>query len=99
MRERAGRAERKPQGGSRGTPRLVWKQHQIYTTQLPSGYWVAAVVDFRTRKSLTVESLTNEVIPLPGQFFSEAWATQAAQDYIDRQASQLPRERYPVGRE
>ncbi len=73
--------------------RLVYKRHKIYTTQLPSTFWVAAVVDFRTRTRLTVESLTNEVIPIPGQFFSEAWATQAAQDYIDRQASQLPGER------
>ncbi len=71
----------------------MYKRHKIYTTQLPNKFWVAAVVDFRTRKSLTVESLTNEVIPLPGQFFSEAWATQAAKEYIDRQEGESSRGR------
>ncbi len=67
--------------------RLVYKHHKIYNTQLPTKFWVTAVVDFRSRTSLTVQSLTNEVIPIPGQFFSEAWATQAAKDYIDEQES------------
>ncbi len=70
---------------------LFYKRYKIYITQLPNKFWVAAVVDFRTRQSLTVESLTNEVISLPGQFFSEAWATQAAQDYIDREEGESSR--------
>ncbi len=67
---------------------LVYKQHRLHTTQLPSGVWIVAVVNLGTQKKLTADSLTDQVIRIPGEHGSEERAIQAAQHYLDQLEAQ-----------
>ncbi len=65
--------------------RANYKQHRIHTMQMPSGVWLAVIVNFGERKVITADSLTDEAIRIPGEYISEGEAIRAARQYIDRQ--------------
>ena len=63
----------------------VYKAHRIHTLQLPSGLWLASIVNVGKRKATTLHSLTGAVSRIPREYDSEEEAVQAAKAYIDRQ--------------
>jgi hypothetical protein len=76
----------KEQGGSielKDSP--VYKQHRIHTLQLASGLWLASIVNFGKRRSVTENSLTDAVTRIPREYDSKEQAVQAAREYIDQQ--------------
>ncbi len=62
----------------------VYKQHRIHTQHLPSGLWLASIVNVGKRKTTTTNSLTATVSRIPHEFDSEPEALQAARRYIDQ---------------
>ncbi len=63
----------------------VYKQHRIHTQHLPSGLWLASIVNVGKRKMTTTNSLTAAVSRIPHEYDSETEAIQAARRYIDRE--------------
>ncbi len=63
----------------------VYKQHRIHTQHLPSGLWLASIVNVGKRKMTSTDSLTATVSRIPHEFDSEPEALQAARRYIDLQ--------------
>ncbi len=63
----------------------VYKQHRIHTQHLPSGLWLASVVNLGKRKTTTTNSLTAAVSRIPHEYDSEPDAIRAARQYIDQQ--------------
>ncbi len=66
----------------------IYEQYRIHTAELPSGQWIASIVNIGKRKLITKNSLTMAVTRIPGEYDSEVEAVLAAKDYIDRQAQQ-----------
>jgi hypothetical protein len=63
----------------------VYREHRIHTLHLPSGLWLATIVNFGKRKTTTTNSLTAAVTRIPREYDSEEEAIQAAKYYIDQQ--------------
>ena len=63
----------------------VYKEHRIHTLHLPSGLWLATIVNLGKRKTTTTNSLTAAVSRIPREYDSEQEAIQAARQYIDQQ--------------
>jgi hypothetical protein len=62
----------------------LYKEHRIHTKQLPSGLWIASIVNLGKRKMVNTDSLTAAVSRIPGEYDSEEGAIQAAKGYIDQ---------------
>ena len=63
----------------------VYKKHRIHTQHLPSGLWLATIVNFGKQQTTTTNSLTAAVSRIPREYDSEPEAIQAARQYIDQQ--------------
>lgn len=61
-----------------------YKQHRIHTKQLPSGLWIASIVNIGKRKLVNTDSLTAAVSRVPGEYDSKQEATEGAKRYIDQ---------------
>ena len=62
----------------------VYKEYRIHTRPLPSGIWLASIVNFGKRKLVNTDSLTAAVNRVPGEYDSEQEAIEAAKRYIDQ---------------
>ena len=62
----------------------VYKEHRIHTKELPSGLWIASIVNFGKRKLVNTDSLTAAVSRVPVEHSSEQEAIEAANRYIDQ---------------
>ena len=62
----------------------VYREHRIHTKPLPSGLWVASIVNFGKRKLVNTDSLTAAVNRVPGEHDSEQEAIEAAKQYINQ---------------
>jgi hypothetical protein len=62
----------------------VYKEHRIHIKPLPSGLWIASIVNFGKRKLANTDSLTAAVNRVPGEYDSDQEAIEAAKRYIDQ---------------
>ena len=65
------------------TEGVVYKEHRIHSSRLPSGLWLSMIVKLGRRQVMNRDSLTATVTRVPGEHDSEEEAIQVAKRYID----------------
>lgn len=68
----------------------IYKQHRIHTSRLPSGPWIALIVNLGRKTVPTRDALTDTVTRVPGEYALEDQAIQTARAYIDHEVRDVP---------